>query len=351
MATQPLVSIIIVTYNSAAYIDTCLRSVMASAYWPFEVVVVDNNSTDETIKLVNKVGKDYPKPALTVHQLKDNLGYAEANNIGANLAKGKYLFILNPDTVVDAHFLIDLVAEAQMNPRLAVAQPAVYLLKNSQQLNLTGKETHYLGFDWIKNYQSTALPPNQVIHSFSGSGFLILASLFNGLGGFDPKYFMYYEDTDLSWRIELAGYQIKFINSSQLYHDYKYEPDESYQTMRQKLFWAERNRVITVLKNYSKKTLLVLAPALLLLEVSMLVFATLSGWGREKVKTYQEISQLWPHLRQQRQRVQRLRTKTDRQIMLQMQSTITFAQFNHPVIKYLLNPIFAIYYQVALLLV
>lgn len=348
MPSQPLVSIIIVTYNSAKYISSCLRSVLANAYWPFELIVVDNNSTDSTVKLVNKIKSEYPKVPVILHKSKDNLGYAQGNNLGISLAKGKYFFVLNPDTVVDAHFLIDLVAAAEQNDRIAVVQPAVYLLKNSQQLNLTGKEANYLGFDWIQNYLSSTVPASSEIYSFSGSGFLMVKDLFERVGGFDPLYFMYYEDSDLAWRVKLAGYQIWFVNTSHLYHDYKFEPDESYQSMKQKLFYAERNRIITVLKNYSKKSLLILSPALLLLEVALVFFAILSGWGKQKIDGYRELYFYKNQILTQRRISQNIRKISDRDIYVHLVPTITFSKFNHPILKFGLNPILTLYYKLAL---
>jgi GT2 family glycosyltransferase len=350
MKPVPLVSCIIVTYNSSEYITSCLESLCKNRYPTFEIIVVDNNSQDDTLLKIDTIAKKYPKQQLIVKATDQNLGYASGNNLGVSLAKGEYIFIVNPDTIVDSHFLQPLVDRLANDEQLAVVQPAVYLLQDPKTLNLTGKETHYLGMDWVKNYKSQELPPSGRLYSFSGSGFLIKKNIFDKLGGFDSQYFMYYEDTDLSWRIQLAGFKIFFENKSKLFHDYKYEPDESYQSLKQKLFYAERNRLVTFFKNYQLITLLLFFPVFILLELSLTVFAFMEGWGTQKISAYRELFTLSHHISNQRNYIKKIRKVTDKQILSHMVSTITFEKFQHPILTHLLNPIFQLYHRVVMFL-
>ena len=108
---------------------------------------------------------------------------------------------------------------------VAAVQPLVYLF-DKKTINLTGKVTHYLGFDWLKDFKQTKIPKKQRIYSLSGSGVLFDKEVFLQLGGFDELYFMYYEDSDLSWKLQLVNKKIMFVPESKLYHDYKYIPKE-----------------------------------------------------------------------------------------------------------------------------
>ena len=316
---QPLVSIIIVTYHSEKYITDCLNSLAKITYPNYEIIIIDNNTK--------------------------NLGYATANNLAALKAKGQYLFFLNPDTQVTPDFLDYLVAKLEANSPIAVVQPAVYLLKDKNKLNLTGKITHYLGMDWIKDYLSSQKVKSQFIYSFSGSAFLIRKNIFLKLHGFDNKYFMYYEDSDLSWKINLAGQKIYFENKSIIYHDYKYEPLESYQKLSTKIYYAERNRLLNILKNYERKTLILLLPAILLFELSMLVYALATGWGFTKIKIYAELFELRKHILKQRKFIKQIRKVSDQEILKNMQSEIKFVKYEQWAVKKVLNPALKIYWR------
>jgi GT2 family glycosyltransferase len=337
---DPLVSILIVTHNSAPYLMACLKSLIKITYPKYEIIIVDNASTDETVSIIESIKSNN----ILLIKNSQNKGYAAANNQAAAKAHGSYLFILNPDTIVDSAFLEPLVACSESNPKTAVCQPLV-LLFDKKTINLTGKVTHFLGFDWIRDYRSTTIPVKSKLYSCSGSGFLIRTNVFATLGGFDKHYFMYYEDSDLSWRLQLAGFNIYFIPESKLYHDYKYIPNEEYQPLKQKLFYIERNRLMTVLKNYSLKTLILIFPLSLSVELGLLLLATSQGWGMTKLKTYKSLIQQIPYLLSERKRISALRIKSDAYLVRHCESQITFEKFAPPIVRKIINPFLKIYYQ------
>lgn len=340
----PLVSIIIVTYNSEEYIDNCLKSVFQSIYSQFEVVIIDNNSTDTTRKILQKYKNKYSKKIQLLCN-KDNLGYAQANNLGAELALGDYLFVLNPDTIVDTDFLLPLIKE-MTNSTIAAVQPLVYLF-DKKTINLTGKVTQYLGFDWLKDFKAIAVPKKCQIFSLSGSGILLQKKVFLSVGGFDEFYFTYYEDTDLSWKFNLIGKKIIFTPKSNLFHDYKYIPNEKQQSLKQKLFYIERNRIITILKNYSLKTLLFLFPIILFMELGMICFAFYEGWGVIKLKTYVSIIKNFSLIYKNRKFIQSARKVEDKDIIKTFESSISFEKFSNPIIRTIVNPVLELYITIA----
>jgi hypothetical protein len=336
---QPLISIIIATYNSQEYIKNCIDSFLAITYSPIEIIIVDNHSTDTTKQILLTYGEK-----IHILFLEKNFGYAISNNKGIENARGEYVFIANPDIVVEQNFLEPLIQKMKENQFIAACQPLVYLLQDKKTINLTGKETHFLGFDWIRDYRKTIPPDEGEIFSFSGSGVLLRKSILGRTKTFDPFYFMYYEDTDLSWRIRLFGYKLWFVPASVIYHDYKYIPDKYYQSMKQKIFYNERNRLTTVLKNYNKRTLIFLSPFGICVELGLIIYAFLFGWGFEKIKAYYSIYHNWSYIVRERRFSQKHRRVSDRNITKPFVSSLTFVYFAIPVVNLIVNPLAGLYW-------
>ncbi len=341
MKTFPLVDLIIVTYNSEKYINKCLGSVFKESGSFKQLIIFDNNSTDKTRSILIK----YQKRIKLICSNK-NIGYAGGVNEALKVCKSKYFFILNPDTEVSKNFLNPMLKVMEGDKKIGACQPAVYLLTKKSTLNLTGKETHYLGFDWIRDYKAKVLPLIGEITSFSGSGVLIRTSLFNKLGGYDPFYFMYYEDSDLSWRMRLAGYKIVFVPESVIFHDYKFKTDEKYQPMKQKLYYLERNRLITIFKNYEIKSLILILPLIFLTEVLMLVYSLSKGFIRHKIMGYLNIVINLDLILESRKRTQGLRRTKDSTVTSNFKSVLSFSELNTRAVRIFVNPVLNLYLSI-----
>jgi len=335
----PLVSVIIVTHNSKPYISRCLRSLFKSRYPNFEVIVVDCASTDSTRKLIGNYSQK-----LSLIPSEENLGFAAANNLGFSHAKGKYLLLLNPDTEIEANALALLVVELEDDAQIAAAQPSIFLYKQHKLLNLTGKEVHFLGFDWIRDYKKRVLPPAGEIFSISGAGVLLRSSTLRHVGLFDPEYFMYFEDSDLSWRIRLFGKKMKYVPLARVYHDYKYLRGDSKST-QDKIRYYERNRLITLLKNYEPKTIVLLFPILLMSELGMIVMSIFQGWFATKIRAEWGVLTKLGYIMKRRRDLVDLRRKSDSQLVAGFVSKLAFKNFDHPLVRNVANPIFSAYWS------
>ncbi len=337
--SKALVSIIIVTYNSQEYLENCLQSVFKTDDSSFEVFVIDNGSTDRTLEIIKKF------PQVRLIKSKKNLGYAGGNNLGVKEAKGKQVAILNPDTQVSPGWLKPLV-RALKQPEVAVGQPKIMLAQEEKRINLIGKTTHYLGFDWLADYRKKDYQMSQQeIISFSGSAFLIKREVFQKIGGFDPDYFMYFEDSDLSWRLRLAGYRLLLVPESVVYHQYQYQPKEEYQQAQQKFYYLERNRLITLLKNYSWKTLFLLLPAIKLMEKGMIFYFLTRGWWWGKPKGYFWLLLNLPRILKKRQKVQKMRKWSDREMVKNFVGKIEFEEFDNFLLRNIANPVLGFYWR------
>ncbi|MDO8610133.1 MAG: glycosyltransferase family 2 protein [bacterium] len=339
---SPLVSIIIVTYNSSNIIKKCLDSVLNTSYKNKEIIVVDNNSPNGIDKILGKY-----KEKIKVLFEKQNLGYSGGNNLGIKNSKGKYVFLLNPDTEVTEGFLQPLVEKMESDDKVAACQPLVYLLNDKNKINLTGKETNFLGFDWIRDYLGKDISLGGEITSFSGCGVMLRKSVFLKTKAFDSNYFMYYEDSDLSWRLRLFGFKLIFVPEAVMYHDYKYLPIESYQTLKNKLFFNERNRLMTIYKNYNTKTIILLLPATVVLEFCMLIFSIFGGWFNEKLRGYVSIIKLLKVLNQNRTLIQKNRLLSDKQVINDFKSTLSVEIYDNWGVRLFINPFLYCYWKVA----
>ena len=206
-----LISVIIVTYQSASYISYCLESLLRSEGVSLEIIVIDNCSTDQTRTII----KDrYP----TVHLISnaENEGFAKACNIGAKKAKGDFLVFLNPDCIIGEESLAMLVGEAH---KTTVGLVGPLLIDGSGKLlpesarNLPNSLSALTKV--LKLPLSKAAPYYATIETdgpfpapvLCGACMCIEKSKYETVGGFDESYFMYGEDVDLSVRLIHAGYQ------------------------------------------------------------------------------------------------------------------------------------------------
>lgn len=198
------------------YIPECFRSVYSQSYEDFEVIMVDNASTDESASYVEQ---NYPD-AIVIRS-KSNLVYGPGNNLGARRARGKILLFLNHDTVVTSDFLTDLVTAMHNDADIGIAQSRILRASSPELVDSVGAYLARSGM-WIHPFQgepdqSEGSTPYDVLGT-SGACLMVTAELFDELGGFDPDFLIYFDDYDLSWRARLLGYRAVVVPESTIYH-------------------------------------------------------------------------------------------------------------------------------------
>jgi len=207
-SSNPLVSIIIVNYNGKNHLEKCLKSIMKINYPNYEIILVDNNSTDDSVEFVKNV-----YPSIIIIKLDKNYGFAEPNNIGAKIAKGDFFLFLNNDTKVDPNFINEMVNVLQNDSEIAICQSL--LLKPNGQVDSSGDFIDTLGRTYSSKDKANEV---KKILSARGASMMIRKESFWDLGGFDKKFFASYEDVDLGWRAWLWGYKIVLVPNSIVYH-------------------------------------------------------------------------------------------------------------------------------------
>ena len=237
-----LFSVLIVTFNGRRHLGPCLAALAAQSLprHRFEVVLVDNASTDDTRPFVAA-----NHPWVRVVRLPENRGFSGGNNAGLPFARGRFLVLLNNDTIPDPHWLAELAAE--MGPGGAVASKLVFAgqptLLNSAGLQLLrdGRAVDR-GFRHPDRGQFETPGP-----IFAGCGAAAVIDTHNLDGPlFDPRYFVYFEDLDLAWRAGLAGRPTKYAPRSLVRHVHGGSAGEETPLFR---FHVERNRALTSLRN------------------------------------------------------------------------------------------------------
>ena len=207
--SSPKVSIIIVNYNGKELLQKCLDSLLKVNYDNFEIILVDNNSTDGTVEFITK---NYP--SLIIIKLDSNKGFAEPNNVAAKISKGKYLLFLNNDTVVTPNFISEMVKVMETDKKIAVCQSL--LLKPDGSVDSSGDFIDHLG---VVYNSKTKIDEIREVSSAKGASMLVRSDIFEKLDGFDQKFFITFEDVDLCWRSWILGYRVLIIPTSIVYHE------------------------------------------------------------------------------------------------------------------------------------
>ena len=309
------VSVVIVNYNCKAWVPRCLESLREQTiYDRIETIFADNISRDGSDLQAQELMKDWPHGVFL--QTGANLGFGGGANRGATLAKGKFLFFLNPDVWLERDCLERLVAAAEKNG-LGVAGPLV-LNYGDDSLQSKGAS----GFD-IFGLSVDPRPSDEIPRLFSPSAFFFIRrNLFEKIGGWDDHFFMYGEEMDIAWRIWIAGEKVGHVPAAKMHHrgaavDNPKGGDRvvELRSSDTKRFCAYRNHLLMLLKAPQHFLLLLLLPATALVLLEGLTGAILlrrwSFFSNTSWKALRACWQLRGYWREQRWRIRRFRQRGD----------------------------------------
>jgi hypothetical protein len=251
----PIISVVILNFNGKKFLSKCLDSLLKSDYPNFEVIVVDNASTDGSVELMQRNFSQYRN--LRVICNNRNLGFAEGNNLGARVAQGEYVVFLNVDTEVDRKWLKELIMVMQSDETIGVAQSKLILF-DRKTIDSAGDFINFYGKGWMRGYgeeDKGQYDKVNEIFSARGAGMLVKKQILDKVGYFDPTFFMVYEDIDLCWRIRLNGYKVMFAPKSIVYH-FGSGIRKKFEKTAQSQYYITRNSLIMLIKNYDLRNLL-----------------------------------------------------------------------------------------------
>jgi GT2 family glycosyltransferase len=216
--SSPLVSIILVTWNSAGYLSRCLASLSRQSFKDFETIIIDNGSQDGALEGIQA---KYPSLNLRIELLGTNQGFARANNIGAHLACGKWLALLNTDAFPEADWLENLVRATKEYPQYTCFSSRQLQANNPDFLDGAGDAYHVSGlaWKWYLGYPADRYGlERREVFSACGAAALYLRESFLDINGFDEDLFSYLEDVDLGFRLRLRGNRCLYVADAVVHH-------------------------------------------------------------------------------------------------------------------------------------
>lgn len=319
---RPKVSVVIVTHNGKEYVDACVRAVFESGYSDIGVIVVDNGSQDGTIPLLKE--KYGTRDDFKLVVLDRNYGPAYARNRGVEQAKGKYLAFLDNDTRPDPDWFLEPVKMMEEDLTIGACQCKLLLMDEPDRIDYVGDYLSQFGF-LVQRGAYRTLDKGQFdeaveIFSAKSAGMLMRKEAFDKAGGFDPDYFIYVEETDLAWRVWLAGYRVVFAPNSKVFHKFG-ASGEILGRERQNFLlrcYGSRNYLATLFKNLDFLNLLKILPVHFFLWVgiaSLLVLRGDFGSGRAVFRGLADFASRLRSLYKKRGRIQRERVVSDRELL------------------------------------
>ncbi|MFH1522878.1 MAG: glycosyltransferase family 2 protein [Patescibacteria group bacterium] len=346
------VAIIIINYKDYAekFLAECRDSLRIQNYPKelYQVYIVDNASSQESRRYL---GEQFAEAVIIPRQ---DGNYTAANNAGLNRAIKdgfEYVVIANMDVKFDKNWLKELCLAIDSDKSIGIAQSKILLYKGSKseekekKINSLGNIIHFLGFGFTDGYRQ----PDKDIEGYpeikgypSGCSFIIKKEVLDKIKGYNEELYMYHDDLDIGWKTKLAGYKIVLAPESIVYHKY------SFARSVLMVYYMERNRYLAVFTFYKCATILLILPALVLMDIGMLFFSIINGWFKTKIKVYYYFLKpnSWLKIFKARKEIQEIRKVKDKEMVKNFFGKVLFQEIDNPVLRYIGNPILNIYWQV-----
>lgn len=260
MRTKPSVSVIVLNWNGKRFLDNCLSSLLSQDFHNYEVLLVDNGSTDDSLRFVEKFSKDV---RLKIIALNENYGFSRGNNIGIKCSQSDYVIILNNDTEVKTNFITELVNAAEKDNQIGSVGCRI-LSQNgktwfSQKFVNNGFIVPFFLQTLIEDRIEQISNISTINLANSGCAVLYRRSVLDEVGFYDEDFWSNSEDWDLGYRINMAGFKSVYIPAPLVFH--VGAGSEGYTPERKVKMY--RNTLFTYFKNYERKNLLIRFPVLM----------------------------------------------------------------------------------------
>ena len=336
------VSAIVVNWNGRDILSGCLQSLLKQDYKNLEIWVSDNGSVDGSQAMLRK-----SFASIKLLENDENLGFGSAVNRALEKAEGDYFLFLNNDLELEPDCIKHLLELLESDSRIGAAIPKI-LYHSEGRKGASGNEKIINSFGVLVNYTGIACPNLvdqldrgnlSLTETACGGIFMFRRDVYEQVGGFDEDLFLYHEDHDLSWRIRLGGWKLMVTPRSVCYHHYNFNKGV------QKYYRSEKNRLHILIKNLERKTLILIFPALILIEVAQIVHALLNGWFGLKIKSYFDICRQLTLIFRKRRQIQSSRKVSDKEISRLYQGVIVVSGMRNLLLDQVLSPLLNSYWK------
>jgi len=259
-----VVSVVLVNYRGADDTITCLQA-FDNVNWPLErleLIVVDNDSGDDSVQRIRDA-----LPSVTVIDAGSNTGFAGGCNLGVSRATGEYVGFINNDARPHAEWVSEAVATFEAEPSVGSVASKV-LDWDGKLIDYVDGSLTWFGMGYKREVEKPDSPafdvPKDVLFG-TGAAMFVRAALYREVGGFDERFFMFYEDVDFGWRLNLLGHRVRYVPTSIAYHRH-HVTMKKFGNFRES-YLLERNALLAMYKNYDDVSLAKALPAAMALAV------------------------------------------------------------------------------------
>lgn len=303
---NPPVSISVVNYNGQRFVESCFSAIFELDYPEFDVMMVDNASTDNSVSLVEK-----KFPRVEIFRLPENRGPNPARNFALLNAKNRHLFLLDNDAVVTPDCLSKLMHTTTSFPDVAVCSPLIVYLDNPSKVQYGRTDIHYIGQAILEKYvdvNAVQADDVSIATTVNGTALLVDRSLANKVGLFDEEMFFGWTDGDYSFRLTAAGLNCMVLRTAKVLHQSKKRSESA-------VFHQVKNRWVFMLKTYSRRTLVAVSLPLLVYETMLLGFLLTKGHLKEYLTANRDVVRSLPAIMEKRKRFSKVKCVPDTHLL------------------------------------
>jgi len=266
----PLISIIIVNYNGLHFLEPCLSSILNQTFKKFEIVFVENGSSDDSAGFVRE-----HYPSVKIVKTGKNLGFAGGINAGIRIAQGEFILTLNNDTIVDPHFLEELQKPFLQDPRMGMCGSKMVLPDG--RINSTALCISRSGAAWDRGMGEPDHGQYDVAEEIFGpsaGAALYRRPMLDEIGLFDEDFFLFFEDVDLAFRARLAGWKCMYVPTARVVHIRGGTANPGSDSA---VYYGNRNTIWYVVKNFPTRIFALSLPWILGRNCAVITYYFLSG--------------------------------------------------------------------------
>ena len=298
------VSVVIVNWNGEQFLERCLTALLAQTVTPYEIILVDNASTDGSLEIVGRF------PSVRLMALNENTGFARGNNLAIEAAskESEWIALINPDAFAAPRWLETLLAAAESKPGFDVFGSKLVNAADSTLLDGTGDACHISGLVWRTAH---GVPVSHLgeseceIFSPCAAAALYRRSALLEVGGFDEDFFCYVEDVDLGFRLRLAGYRCLYVPKSVVHHVGSGTTGGKNSDFS--VYHGHRNLVWTFVKDMPGLLFWLLLPLHVVLNLASIIWFAFRGQGGVVWRAKRDALLGLPKMWRKRQQVQKSR--------------------------------------------